>query len=194
VQVVGDEDCDGVASGSGSGDGGHRCGNSGYIFRTNGCSRGGVLTETQLKKLKTQLKNAARIVLKPDETYFIGTGQHRATYRTDGQGRLQSVSFSIATQAGGGIRPANTRASTSWDTSYLGYSGGNGLGRKGDIGFHLMGDQFYGSEYYPNLVPGNSNLNGSGGAFGTLERLWSTAAENGKRVNDVTIDLSYPPK
>ena len=54
-----------------------------------------------------------------------------------------------------------------------------------------MGDKFYGSEFYPNIVPGNGNLNVS--AFGTLEGLWQTAAENGKRVNDVTIGLSYPP-
>ena len=64
---------------------------------------GGTLSEAQLRTLRQRLRDGTRIVLRENETYYIGTGQHRATYRTDGQGRLQSVSFSIATQAGEGF-------------------------------------------------------------------------------------------
>lgn len=67
------------------------------------------------------------------------------------------------------------RQANSDDTTPIGK-----LGVPSDVGFHLVGDQFLGAKYYPNLVPANDHLNsypnppwkptpGSGGAFGQLE-------------------------
>jgi len=79
------------------------------------------------------------------------------------------------------------------------------LGESGDVGFHIVGDQFNGSAYYPNLVPANGALNAypfppntptlpdAGGAWGQLEWEWADAASKGKTVDNVIIDLlQYP--
>ena len=145
---------------------------------------GGLLTEFQLKVLKLRLVDGERTVLKPNATYTIVTAGHSATFKTNKEGQLLSVSFSLNP---GSTKPTGTRLATSGDTRPIGQ-----LGLKGDIGFHLEGDQFYGSNYYPNLVPGSSVLNKyNSGGFGQVEYAWATALGHDLAINNVKITLSY---
>ena len=128
------------------------------------------------------MRNGARIVLRSDTTYTVTTFGQAATFTTDGKGRLATVNFNITT-----LRPGDRLANPN-DTSQIGH-----LGVDGDVGFHIIGDQFCGSNYYPNLVPGNGDLNKyNSGAYGKLEALWKTALGNGKNVTNVVVGLDYP--
>lgn len=75
------------------------------------------------------------------------------------------------------------RTATSSDTTAIGR-----LGIAGDVGFHLLGDQFGGAEFYPNLVPANEKLNNP--LFLSLETFWKKVAESGKTIS-VELQLGY---
>jgi hypothetical protein len=137
------------------------------------------LTEDDLRELRRRLKAGQAIVLRPNTNYRVGD----VVYSTDSRGRLATARYRINQ---GSVKPTNSpRTASSKDTSVI---GNLPLALSNDIGFHLLGDQFYGSKYYPNLVPGDDNLNV--GAFATLEGLWKKAAREGKTV-DVDITLIY---
>lgn len=62
---------------------------------------------------------------------------------------------------------------------------------RGQVGFHLLGRQFGGSQFFPNVVTGSGGLNAfPNGGYGAVEDLWAQAVRNGKTV-DVVIDLAY---
>jgi hypothetical protein len=138
-----------------------------------------ILSEHELIGLRKQLHNGSEVVLKPNRTYQIDN----AHYMTDDAGRLQSAKFSI--DRAGVKTPNAPRTANSNDTTAL---GSKISGIADDVGFHLLGDKFFGAEYYPNLVPGNANLNRS--AFRAIERLWQIAALKGHSVQ-VSIQLEY---
>ena len=84
------------------------------------------------------------------------------------------------------MKPPNSpRTASSNDTRTIGNLDG---AKPGDVGFHFQGDQFNGSRLYPNLVPGDGNLNIT--AYATLEGLWKKSALVGKPV-PVVEKLTY---
>jgi hypothetical protein len=140
----------------------------------------GILTERELRHMHKRLVKGTKIVLQPSATYTTSTHGHVTTYTTDEFGRLQTIKFDIT-----GIRKGS-RIASSTDTTVIGK-----LGVDGDIGFHLVGDQFNGSNYYPNLVPGNGKLNGSSGGYYKVESAWRKGFDKGKNIRDVTVLLGY---
>lgn len=65
----------------------------------------------------------------------------------------------------------------------------------GDDAGHIFADQFGGSPELDNLVSQRSTLNravkGDNKTYRAMEKSWSDAMNNGKKVTDVDIKLSY---
>lgn len=57
------------------------------------------------------------------------------------------------------------------------------------MGLHLLADEFGGSRFFPNIVPGSEGLNAPG-ACRQLEKLWKKGIESGTSIN-ISITLSY---
>jgi hypothetical protein len=144
-------------------------------------SGGGVvsLSDDDLKKFFDQLKAGTYPVLKRSTIYYIRS----AKYVADGRGKLVEADFPAV--LGKGDRDSDVTAKI-----------GRLSGVAGDVGFHLLGDRFGGSTYYPNIIPANGqsfpgagkNLNGS--AYKKLENIWAKATGKGKPV-EVDITMHY---
>ncbi|NOH78363.1 hypothetical protein F0231_01260 [Vibrio sp. RE86] len=67
-----------------------------------------------------------------------------------------------------------------------GVSGAIKDGLEDDHGGHLIASMFNGLGEQINYVPMNKKVNGSGGEWGSLERLWKNELEKGKKV---TVDI-----
>ncbi|HFF8525196.1 TPA: DNA/RNA non-specific endonuclease, partial [Providencia rettgeri] len=96
------------------------------------------------------------------------------TYRTDSQGRVQSVEAKLS---------LNTNDRNSYQQCKAGK-----CGIAGDEGGHLIGTRFNGPGEKINIVPMNSNLNRV--EWKKMENSWAEALKNGKQVN-VKIEPVY---
>ncbi len=126
------------------------------------------------------------MVLQPEAKYRITRSGTTAEYLTNEFGQLDRVKFDILE-----LRPEGkaNRLADGPDTTPIGKLGkiGNVDIRYNDVGFHLLGDQFYGAEFYLNLVPANYDLNDPfdnaiGGGFGQLETWWRQAVLPSQRA------------
>jgi len=59
----------------------------------------------------------------------------------------------------------------------------------GDIGGHLLGNQFGGSFYWDNIVPMADNINRSGGRWFQMEQTWANALRANRPVTNVFIQV-----
>ncbi|EPL6457046.1 DNA/RNA non-specific endonuclease [Providencia rettgeri] len=96
------------------------------------------------------------------------------TYKTDSQGRVQSVEAKLS---------LNTNDRNSYQQCKAGK-----CGVAGDEGGHLIATRFNGPGEKLNIVPMNSNLNR--GEWKKMENSWADALKNGKQVN-VKIEPVY---
>jgi hypothetical protein len=117
-------------------------------------------------------------VLQPNTEFHIKTPDvattgvsHEAIFITNQHGQPTTTKFKLDKKS---VRPANTRIATSNQTAPL---GAPTSGIKTDIGFHAMGDQFHGAPYYPNLDPGDTDLNNRD--YKSLEMKLGKAAKKG---------------
>ena len=107
----------------------------------------------------------------PNTTYKVDGNN---TYKTDSQGRVQSVEAKLS---------LNTNDRNSYQQCKAGK-----CGVAGDEGGHLIGTRFNGPGEKLNIVPMNSNLNR--GEWKKMENLWADALKNNKQVN-VKIEPVY---
>ncbi len=113
----------------------------------------------------TDFNNAANHA-KPNSTYKYGD----FTYETDEQGRTI-----VAEGFFDGSKPAGNRKSIGPKIGHEGI--------EGDIGFHLIGDQFGAETNRLNIVPGNKILNNnSAGNFGAIENMLAKEYDAGNAV------------
>jgi hypothetical protein len=98
-------------------------------------------------------------------------------YKTDNQGRVETVSGKLTSQKG--IRD-------NYEQQRVGH-----LGQEGDHGGHLIATCFDGSPEGVNLVPQDSNLNQ--GEWKRMEGKWAKVLKNGQDVQ-VDIKAHYPDK
>ena len=117
--------------------------------------------------------------LKPNQEYT--TGENGYTYKTDSNGNIVSAhadELKFKTHSGRLKHNTNTA---------------NKL--PGDDAGHIFADQFGGSPELDNLVSQRSTLNravkGDNKTYRAMEKSWSDAMNNGKKVTDVDIKLSY---
>ncbi len=127
------------------------------------------------------LVGGLRIVLPGSAEFDLQSGK----YHTDEHGRLDKAEVKIEKIQPGGRRGQITREISK-------------LGEDLDVGFHLLGDRFGGSTYYPNVIPANGKsfvdpegerqLNVNLSAYKTLENYWEKALRKGKFVVTITFD------
>ena len=117
--------------------------------------------------------------LKPNQEYT--TGENGYTYKTDSNGNIVSAhadELKFKTHDGRLKHNPNTADKLS-----------------GDDAGHIFADQFGGSPELDNLVSQRSTLNravkGDNKTYRAMEKSWSDAMNNGKKVTDVGIKLSY---
>jgi RHS repeat-associated protein len=111
------------------------------------------LTVAQQKaNFEAFIKKDTRLILAPYTKYTLsnypGRAANGAVYTTDSLGRIAEVDFVVQQ-----IKPSGMREDPK---SELGAALG---GVATDVAFHLLGDQFYGSPYYPNIIPGDGTFN-----------------------------------
>lgn len=116
--------------------------------------------------------------LKPNQEYT--TGENGYTYKTDSNGNISSAhadELKFKTHDGRLNHKSNTPGKLS-----------------GDDAGHLFADQFGGSPDLDNLVSQRSDLNRAvkdTDNYRSMEREWSNALNNGQKVTDVNIKLTY---
>ena len=116
--------------------------------------------------------------LKPNQEYT--TGENGYTYKTDSNGNISSAhadELKLKTHEGRLNHKTNTPGKLS-----------------GDDAGHLFADQFGGSPDLDNLVSQRSDLNRAvknTDNYRSMEREWSNALNNGQKVTDVNIKLTY---
>lgn len=117
--------------------------------------------------------------LKPNQEYT--TGENGYTYKTDSNGNIVSAhadELKFKTHDGRLKHNPNTADKL-----------------PGDDAGHIFADQFGGSPELDNLVSQRSTLNravkGDNKTYRAMEKSWSDAMNNGKKVTDVDIKLSY---
>lgn len=117
--------------------------------------------------------------LKPNQEYT--TGENWYTYKTDSNGNIVSAHADELK-----FKTHNGRLKHNPNTA-------NKL--PGDDAGHIFADQFGGSPELDNLVSQRSTLNravkGDNKTYRAMEKSWSDAMNNGKKVTDVDIKLSY---
>ena len=122
--------------------------------------------------------NEAANTAESNATYKFGN----YTYETDELGRVKSASGEIKIETGS--RNNNLQAKIGKE------------GEEGDVGFHLIGNQFDAETNRLNVVSGNGVLNGNTkgiGSYGEFEASLKTlASEPGARV-ELDIDIKYDP-
>ncbi len=99
-------------------------------------------------------------------------------YKTDELGRVDSVSTDL-TELVRGDR-------NNYQQGQAGKTGGIKDGLEDDHGGHLIASMFDGLGEQINYVPMNKKVNGSGGEWGSLERIWKNELERG---NSVKVDI-----
>ena len=111
--------------------------------------------------------------LKPDTEYK--TGEHDYSYKTDGNGRIESVhadELHLKNHDGRLSHSSNTPGKQSND-----HAG------------HFIADQFGGSPKLDNVVSQDGYLNTH--EYRSMERTWAKAINNGQKVTDVNIKVNY---
>ena len=133
-----------------------------------------------MDRLETEItKNGNLTPLDPNKVYSTPEGTF---YHTDSKGRVEKISFVL--NGPGDLKPANVkRIANSDDTVPF---GSRLSGVSTDIGFHGRADAAKGVPDYPNLQPGDNNLNNS--AFKSVERKYIDAAKAGQQA---AVDVTY---
>ena len=111
--------------------------------------------------------------LKPDTEYK--TGEHDYSYKTDGNGRIESVHADE-------LHLKNHDGRLSHSTNTPGKQSNDHAG-------HLIADQFGGSPKLDNVVSQDGYLNTH--EYRSMERTWAKAINNGQKVTDVNIKVNY---
>jgi hypothetical protein len=133
------------------------------------------------RALHKKVVSGQYIVLDPHTIYRIGSN---ATYHTDAHGRVAEANFQIERSAIVAKRQAQSER-----TSEIGKLGRD-QGHE-DVGFHIGSDKAGFIDLYPNIVPGDKDLNGT--IFKSFEKkLWKPAQVHGTTA-DVRVRLHYDP-